>query len=82
MKRYRKVDKIYYDMFIKDKVFKTPYFIANNFLNYDNKFYVFKNINSTRLCFNDLQSALNYINKVDTNPIIIILPILRHKKSD
>lgn len=82
MERYRKVDKIYYDMFIKDKVFKTPYFIANNFLNYDNKFYVFKNINSTRLCFNDLQSALNYINKVDTSPIIIILPILRHKKSD
>lgn len=72
MKRSSKINKIYYDIFIKDKVFKTPYFVVYNLMN--NKFCVFKNIKSPKLFFKNFQSAICYIDKIEKNPIIIILP--------
>lgn len=70
MIRSKKVDKIYYDLFLKNEKFKTPYFIVQNF---DDSFYVFKDINSNKMVFDAIKKAEDYIYSRELNPIIIII---------
>ena len=70
MKNYKNVNKIYYNMFIKNNLFKQPYFI----MKYKTCYYVFQNINSLKRCFMNYEEAVKYINYTEYNPIIIVLP--------
>jgi len=75
MRNYKKINKIYYNLFLKDDIFKTPYFVIKK----ESKFYVFQDINSIEKCFDDIETALNYIRKIDIYNRIIILPIVENK---
>lgn len=69
MKHYKSINKIYYDLIVKDDLDERPFFI----MQYEDGYIVFKDMANIIMKFNSFLMAERFINSTYNYPQIIVI---------
>lgn len=69
MKHYKSINKIYYDLIVKDDLDERPFFI----MQYEDGYLVYKDRENIIMKFNSLLMAKRFVNSTYNYPQIIVI---------
>lgn len=69
MKHYKSINKIYYDLIVKDDLDERPFFI----MQYEDGYIVFKDMANIIMKFNSFLMAERFVNSTYNYPQIIVI---------